>query len=149
EALMKFGLIGIGAIGSVRASALRRTKGCELVAVHDLDTVRARALAPQAKFHATVASLFASTCEAVIISTPPQFHEQLAVEALRNGKHVLVEKPMAPTVDACRRMIEAAAAAGRILTIGFNHRYFAALKLVRDVVQSGELGRLSHVRGHA
>ena len=147
---MKFGLIGIGAIGSVRASALRRTKGCELVVVHDLDAVRARALAPQAEFHATVASLFASTeCEAVIISTPPQFHEQLAVEALRNGKHVLVEKPMAPTVDACRRMIEAAAAAGRILTIGFNHRYFAALKLVRDVVQSGELGRLSHVRGHA
>ena len=103
---MKFGLIGIGSIGSVPASALRRTKGCELVAVHDLDAARARAIAPQAKFHATVASLFSSTeCEAVIISTPPQFHEQLVVEALRNGKHVLVETPMAPTIAACRRLI--------------------------------------------
>jgi len=85
---MKFGLIGIGAIGSVRASALRRTKGCELVVVHDLDAVRARALAPQAEFHATVASLFASTeCEAVIISTPPQFHEYAAMPATRVSRN--------------------------------------------------------------
>ncbi|MDZ4760258.1 MAG: Gfo/Idh/MocA family oxidoreductase, partial [Alphaproteobacteria bacterium] len=80
---------------------------------------------------------------------PPQFHEKLAVLAVRAGKHVLVEKPMAATVEACRRMVEAAQDSKRLLTVGFNHRYFPALKLVRDAVQSGELGELRHVRAYA
>ena len=91
----------------------------------------------------------ADDVDVVIISTPPQFHEPLAVAAARNGKHAIVEKPMAATVDACRRMVQAAADAKKLLTIGFNHRYFPALKLLRDTVRSGELGKLSHVRAFA
>lgn len=147
---MRFALLGAGAIGAVRAVAVQRTPGCSLTAVHDLDAGRARAVAPGAKFHATAEALLASPdCDAVIISTPPQFHEALAVAAVRHGKHVLVEKPMAASVDACRRMVDAAQAGARLLTVGFNHRYFPALKLVRDTVRSGQLGRLSHVRAYA
>lgn len=147
---MRFGLIGMGAIGAIRAAALKRSPGCELAAVHDLDEVRARQLAPQARFFASAEALLGSdTVDAVIVSVPPSFHESLTLAALAAGKHVLVEKPMAPTQEACRRMAAAATAADRLLTVGYNHRYFAAVKRVRDAVQGGELGRLSHVRAYA
>ena len=109
---MKFGLIGAGSIGKLRADAISRAKATSLVAIADLDEARAKAAAPGVRFHADPARLIADPeVEAVVISTPPQFHEKLAVAAVRAGKHVLVEKPMAATVDACRRMVDAAFAA--------------------------------------
>ena len=150
---MRFGLIGAGAIGKIRADALAKSPVCELVAVSDLDEPRAKAAAPGAKFYADANELIAAPdVDAIIISTPPPLHEPLAVAAASAGKHVLVEKPMAATPEACERMILAARKAGTLLTVGYNHRYFEALKLVRDVVASGEIGALSHVRaytGHA
>jgi predicted dehydrogenase len=147
---MKFGLIGAGAIGAIRASALARSKTCSLTAVTDLDEARARSVAPSATFYANVEALLESPdVEAVLISTPPQLHEELAVAAAEAGKHALVEKPMAATPDACERMMKAAKAAGTLLTVGYNQRYFPALKVVRDAVMSGDIGRLSHVRAYA
>lgn len=146
---MRFGLIGAGSIGAIRAAALRVSKDCELVAVSDLDEGRARAIAPKARFHAQSEMLFGDNdVEAVVISTPPQLHETLTLAALAAGKHVLVEKPMAPTLEACGRMLAAAQGANRLLTVGFNHRYFEAVKVVRDAVRSGELGTLTHVKGY-
>ncbi|MGH7018946.1 MAG: Gfo/Idh/MocA family protein [Brevundimonas sp.] len=145
---MKFGLIGAGGIGAIRAAALKVSKACDLVAVSDLDEPRARALAPQTRFHATAEALFDDPAvEAVVISTPPQFHEALAVAALDASKHVLIEKPMAPTLEACQRMVEAADRNGRLLTVGFNHRYFDAVKRVREAITSGAIGTLTHVKG--
>ena len=148
---MKFGLIGAGAFGALRAAAVRKSQGNQLVAVFDQSQEAARSVAgSDAKVYASTDSLIgADDVDVVIISTPPQFHEALAVAAAKAGKHAIVEKPMAPTVDACRRMVDAAVEAKKLLTIGFNHRYFPALKLLRDTVASGELGKLSHVRAFA
>ncbi len=147
---MKFGLVGAGSIGQLRAEAIRRANSASLVAVSDLDEARAKASAPGAKFYPSFERLIADAdVEAVVISTPPQFHEKLAVAASQAGKHVLVEKPMAATVDACRRMVEAAQENKRLLTVGFNHRYFPPLKVMRDAVQSGQLGELRHLRAYA
>jgi predicted dehydrogenase len=147
---MRFGLIGAGAIGKIRADALAQSPVCDLVAVSDLDEARARAAAPGAKFYSDANELIASAdVDAVIISTPPPLHEPLATAAASAGKHVLVEKPMAATPDACERMIAAARSAGTLLTVGYNHRYFDALKLVRDVVANGDIGTLSHVRAYS
>jgi predicted dehydrogenase len=146
---MRFGLIGAGGIGKIRADALAKSGCCELVAVSDLDEARARAAGPGAKFYRDADDLIAAAdVDAVIISTPPPPHERLAIAAASAGKHVLVEKPMAATPDACERMIVAASKAGTLLTVGYNHRYFEALKLVRDVVASGEIGTLLHVRAY-
>jgi predicted dehydrogenase len=147
---VKFGLVGVGGIGGVRAAALAVTPGAELVAVHDLDAVRAAKAAPAARFFSTAKEMLEwSGIDAVIISTPPQYHHDLAVQALAAGKHVLVEKPMAATVEECRSMQAAAAKANRFLSVGFNHRYFKALKLMRDTVRSGVIGPLTHVRAYA
>ena len=146
---MRFGLIGAGSIGKIRADAIAKSPVCELVAVGDLDEGRARAAAPAAKYYADANHLIAAPdVDAVIISTPPPLHEPLALAAAAEGKHVLVEKPMAATPEACERMMLAARKAGTLLTVGYNHRYFDALKLVRDVVTSGEIGTLSHVRAY-
>jgi predicted dehydrogenase len=147
---MRFGLIGAGAIGKIRADALAKSALCELVAVADLDESRARTVAPSARYYSDAEALIAAAdVDAVIISTPPPLHEPLAAAAASAGKHALVEKPMAATPEACARMIQAARAAGTLLTVGYNQRYFDALKLVRDVVRSGEIGTLSHVRAYA
>jgi predicted dehydrogenase len=147
---MRFGLIGAGMIGKIRADALAKSAVCELTAVSDLDEARARTVAPRAKFYSDANDLIGSAeIDAVIISTPPPLHEPLAVAAASAGKHVLVEKPMAATPEACERMILAAGKAGTLLTVGYNQRYFEALKLVRDVVASGDIGTLSHVRAYA
>ncbi|MEA3058279.1 MAG: hypothetical protein QOF34_1094, partial [Sphingomonadales bacterium] len=99
---MRFGLIGAGGIGKIRAGAVAMSPACELVAVSDLDEARARAAAPGAKFYGNGHDLIgAADVDAVIISTPPPLHEPLAVAAASAGKHALVEKPMAATADAC------------------------------------------------
>ena len=147
--VMRFGLIGAGAIGKIRADALARSPLCELVAVSDLDNSRATTAAPGAKFYADANDLIlAVDVDAVIISTPPPLHETLATGAATAGKHVLVEKPMAATPDACERMMLAARQAGTLLTVGYNHRYFEGLKLAQDVIASGDIGALTHVRAY-
>ena len=147
---MRFGLIGLGGIGQLRKAALERAPDVSLSAAFDLDEVRLRSAGAAVRRFGSARALFASdACDAVIVSTPPDTHEELVLAALEGGKHVLVEKPMAPAPEACRRMVEAARRAGRVLAVGFNQRYFAAIKLVREAVCSGAIGRLSHVRGYA
>jgi predicted dehydrogenase len=84
--------------------------------------------------------------QAVIISTPPASHEKLAVACLNAGKHVLCEKPLATTPDACARMVAAADAAGVTLATGFNLRYTRAARLARSILDSGGIGDLDHIR---
>ena len=147
---MRFGLIGLGAIGQLRRAALAHTSGCSLTAVFDQDPEPLRASAANVSTFSTAEAMFASeSCDAVIISTPPDSHEALAIAAMESGKHVLVEKPMASSAAACRRMVETSRRTGRVLAIGFNHRYFAAIKTVRDAISSGAIGNLSHVRAYA
>jgi len=146
-----FGLIGAGGIGKIRAGALRRTPGCRLAAVADKELLRARAAASADAYCYTRYQelLEAPGIEAVIVSTPPVYHEEIVLAALAAGKHVLCEKPLATSVAACRRMVEAARRSGRVLATGFNHRYFPAVKYLKDVLASGRMGALDHVRAFA
>jgi predicted dehydrogenase len=147
---MRFGLIGLGAAGQLRRAALARAPDCVLTAVFDVDRARTEDISPNVViFPSAEALLKSDSCEAIIISTPPNSHEHLAVAALENGKHVLVEKPMAHSVEACGRMLESSRRADRVLAVGFNHRYFAAVKVVRDAISSGMIGKLSYIRAYA
>jgi predicted dehydrogenase len=69
-----------------------------------------------------------------------------AVEA---GKHVLCEKPLARSIDECRAMVDAARGAGRVLATGFNYRFYPSFARAREILDSGRIGRLSHVRAYA
>jgi predicted dehydrogenase len=76
----------------------------------------------------------------VVLAVPHALHVSLALEAIAAGKHVLVEKPMANTVDDCDRMIDAARAAGVVLWAGHQQRQFTAVRAAREVIASGRLG---------
>ena len=94
--MMRFGLIGLGGIGEVRKQALAASRTCKLTAAFDLNNELFDTLPADVITFASAEQLILSDeCDAVIISTPTQFHQPLAIAALENGKHVIVEKPMA------------------------------------------------------
>lgn len=84
--------------------------------------------------------------DAVLIATPVFLHEPQVIAAARAGKHILCEKPMAPTIEACDRMIAAARAANVKLMIGFVRRFDKGIELASQMVAAGELGDLVHIR---
>jgi predicted dehydrogenase len=148
---LRFGLIGCGDIGVVRAAALERSTS-RLAAVSDIDEAKADAIAQRAgvpahaDWHALVER---DDVDAVIIATPPALHMEMCLAALEAGKHVLCEKPLARTVEECRTMVDAADSAGRVLATGFNYRFYPSFARAREILESGRIGRLSHIRAYA
>ncbi len=87
--------------------------------------------------------------DVIDICTPGDSHAEIALAALAAGKHVLCEKPLANTVDEARTMVAAAAAArarGVRSMVGFNYRRVPAVAYMRELVASGRLGTIRHVR---
>ncbi len=82
---------------------------------------------------------------AVAIATPPSTHASLAIAALRAGKHVLVEKPLADSIDDAEAMLEAAALNDRVLMCDHTYCYTPAVQYLRSIVGAGELGTLQYV----
>ncbi|HEX9760751.1 MAG TPA: Gfo/Idh/MocA family oxidoreductase [Candidatus Acidoferrales bacterium] len=148
---MRFGLIGCGDIGQLRAQALAESPGLSLFAVSDVDEARARTLGEQHKamWLTDWRKLLDEPLDAVIVSTPPPLHEAMCVAALQSGKHVLCEKPLARSPEEGRRIVEAAQAAGRHLGTGFNYRFYPAIAEARRILDSGQIGELAYVRSYA
>jgi predicted dehydrogenase len=149
---MRFGLIGCGVAGSLRAAAIACLKWCRLAIVADVDPARARAVAERYGAAAEPdwrTLVRRKDLEAVIISTPPPLHEEMCVAALENGKHVLCEKPLARSAAECRAMVEAAERAHRLLATGFNYRFYPAIVTAKRILDSGRIGELDHVRSFA
>src|SRR6516164_7127865 len=119
---MRFGLIGCGCIGDLRAKALCRVSGASLIAVADIDQQRAARVAASAGarvFSQFETLLALGEVDSVIVSTPPPCHEEAVLKALTAGKHVICEKPLSNSLEGCRRMLEAAKRAGKFLATGF------------------------------
>lgn len=147
---MRFGLVGLGGIGQVRKAAIEQAPECILTAVFDTNREVSTQLDSGVRFFESTEELFASDdCDAVIISTPTNFHAAQSIAAMQAGKHVIVEKPMASSLDECKRMLEVSKQTGRVLTVGFNHRYFEAIKEMREAIQSRAIGKLSYIRAYA
>jgi predicted dehydrogenase len=141
-------IVGCGFIGRKRAAALA---GARLVACADLAPDRATALAETTPGAAAMAdwrgAVSRDDVDVVVVATTNDALTPIAIEALRAGKHVLVEKPAARNLAEVERLIEAAATAARLVRVGFNHRYHPALQKARELVDSGILGPLMFVRG--
>jgi predicted dehydrogenase len=143
---IRFGIVGCGAIGPTHAGAIQQMGDSELVAVADLIPSRARDLADKfaiAKVYRDQAELFAdANVDVVCLCTPSGLHGVGAVAAMAAGKHVVVEKPMEISVAACDQMIAAQKQTGKLLTVISQHRFDSASLLVKDLIQSGKLGRI-------
>ena len=146
---MRFAVLGAGVIGTLRARSVHANPECTLVAVCDADAAsaegvaRATGAASFTDFRKLLAEL---DVDAVIVSTPVQLHEEMCLAAFAAGRHVLCEKPLSNSVESCRRIYEAALAAHRTLATGFNHRYYPAVKFLKQCIDEGRIGELDHVR---
>ena len=150
---MRVGIIGCGLIGQKRAKAAA-AHGLEIVGAADLDLARAEALlrgagSAGARGRATreAAEVIAARPDLVVVATT---HDQLAalsLAAIEAGSHVLVEKPAARTAEELAPVIAAAERFGRVVKVGFNHRFHPALLRAHALVTSGVLGPLMYIRG--
>ena len=123
------GIAGCGKVARRHATALRAARGVKLVAAFDVDASVARSIG------AAVAGSLAELIERVdlvAVCTPPETHAEVAVEALEAGRDVLVEKPLAATLDDADRIV--AAAEGRLAAIGFQLRCHRKLPAVATKV---------------
>lgn len=102
-------------------------------------------LAPEACFTSLTDALAGTDAEGVLITATVAAHIPLALEAMRAGKHVLVEKPFGATVAECREAIDLADELGLILSVSQNYRYYSAPRTVLDLVERGALGDVGTV----
>ncbi|MBI5092408.1 MAG: Gfo/Idh/MocA family oxidoreductase [Candidatus Hydrogenedentes bacterium] len=142
------GLIGAGGWGAMHARTYAAVDGARLYGVADPAVDRARALAEpyQARAYADYHELLKDDrIEAVSIVTPDFAHEEPILAAARAGKHILAEKPLAMTVEACERILEVVEKAGVKLMVDFHARWSPPLYKARDAIRNGELGAVQHV----
>ena len=141
-------IVGCGQVGQKRAGALA---GCRLVACADVVLERAEALARTVPDAVAVpdwrAAVERADVDVVVVSTRHDALAEVTRAAVSAGKHVLVEKPAARRAAELDPVIEAAERAGRLVRVGFNHRYHPALRKARELVEAGTLGDLMFVRG--
>jgi predicted dehydrogenase len=146
---MRIAVIGAGAIGQLRARSVLAVPGASLAGVADVDEAAARRAAGSSG--ARVESdyrrfLDVPDVDALIISTPVGLHEAMILAALEAGKHVLVEKPLSNSLESCRRIHQAAGSSPHLVAVGFNHRYYRAMKYVKQAVEEGRIGTLDTLR---
>jgi predicted dehydrogenase len=142
----RFGIVGCGSIGPTHAGALRQIENAELIAVADLVPERAEALAKRfgvTRIYSDVAMMLADPgVDVVVLCTPSGQHAEQAIAAMRAGKHVVIEKPMDVSLEACDRLIAAERETGKKLAIISQHRWDHASAFVKNAVDAGRLGKL-------
>ena len=147
---MKVAVIGAGYQGRLHVESLAGIDDVELVALCDTDADRAEGVAATFGISHSYADyrqlLDRHDLDLVTICTMPVHHCEMAVAALDAGAHVLCEKPMAMDAIEGRAMVDAAAAAGRLLTIGFNLRYTRSAGVLKRFVDSGRFGEAVYTR---
>jgi 1,5-anhydro-D-fructose reductase (1,5-anhydro-D-mannitol-forming) len=145
--MMRWGLAGAGAISSKRVGpALVAANNSTLAAVCDVVPQAAAELAARFAVPQTYTSLAEMLVDpgidAVYLATPVDLHAPQAIKALRAGKHVLVEKPMALTLAEAEEMVRVARATGRTLATAYYRRFFPKVQRVRQLIAEGVLGQV-------
>lgn len=147
---MNIALIGTGVMARRFLTAVHgQVEDVRLVAAHSRQAERLQQFRkeyPQIECTTDLSELLGrKDVRAVYISTPVHTHAPLSIAAARAGKHILCEKPMALTVSECQAMIEAAEAGGVVLQIGYMMRFHPAHQLIKQRIDSGDLGPLRFV----
>lgn len=143
---LRVGVIGLGAFGESHIRAWRGLPNVDLAAVSSRSADRANEIGDRyditTRYNDHAALITDPSIQAVSITTAESEHRELAIAALQVGKHVLVEKPIASTMDDARAMEQAAREADTILMPGHILRFNPAYAQLRDAAANGEFGRL-------
>jgi phthalate 4,5-cis-dihydrodiol dehydrogenase len=145
---LRLGVLGLGLAGSVMVSTIRRHPSVVIAAAADRNAAPRAAFARDfnAPAYDDAEALMADkTVDAIYVATPHQFHRDHSILAMRHGKHVIVEKPMALHLADCDAMIAAAQDAGVALVVGHSHSFDPNVVEIAKLVASGAFGPLAMV----
>lgn len=152
----KVGIVGCGGIATGKhLPAISKNKDVEIVAFCDL--IKEKAEDAAKKYGVEDAKVFTDykeliklpEIEAVYVLTPNRSHSFITVDALEAGKHVMCEKPMAINSAEAKKMVDAAKRTGKLLTIGYQNRYTAKARALKEYIDDGKLGEIYRASAHA
>ena len=151
--MLTIGIVGTGGIARAHVDGYQRFAGeCEIVALCDPAPGRAEALRAElgldgARVYTDAAEMLgAERLDLVSVATPPSTHAALSIQALEAGVDVLVEKPMAPSLEECDAMIAAAKDNGRLLSVVAQNRFRDDIATLKEVLDSGLAGPVTHAQ---
>lgn len=144
--MFRIGIIGCGKIAQVRhIPEYAENPHAQLAGFYDLNTQRAAELAAQygAKAYESAEAMLADpSIDAVSVCVANHAHAPITIAALKAGKHVLCEKPMATTLEECEEMVKTARETGKFLMIGHNQRLAKAHAVAKELIDQGMIGRI-------
>jgi predicted dehydrogenase len=148
---VKFGIIGTGGISHLHVKQLRELENARIVAVADPNTVnrdtliKSFSLEDITQFDNHHDMLENITMDAVLICSPHTLHFKHVVDAINHNCHVLIEKPMACSLEEAEHLIELAKKANRVLQVSYQRHFEPAFIYIRDAISSGIIGNLTSV----
>ncbi len=145
--MLKFGIVGCGRIAPKHAEAISALEEADLIAVCDIDEEKAKGFAE--KYNAEMYIEYDKMLEnpdidVINICTPNAQHADMAVQAIEKGKHVMIEKPIALTLEDADRIIEAAEKAGVKASAVHQNRFNDAIQQTRKAMEEDQFGKMSH-----
>ncbi|MDR2363523.1 MAG: Gfo/Idh/MocA family oxidoreductase, partial [Spirochaetaceae bacterium] len=151
--VVKFGIIGGGQAFNFHSNGDRGSDIIAYTAIYDRNYENAKKMALTYKDgvmlpYDNLDDMLASDIDAVLVMVPHAYHVEMVCRAAAAGKHVLCEKPMATTVEGCRKMIAACKKAGVKFMIAENHRFLPAHVCIHDIVRQGLIGDVLMVRAY-
>ncbi len=144
------GIVGLGGMGHLHARSISEL-GADVVAGADLVEAQRQRFATEfgaATYETHEGLVEDDAVDAVIVTTPNRFHEPITVDALEAGRHVLVEKPLAHTLESAERVARAAARADGICMVGFHNRHAASMAMFSEHHARGRFGDLTHIEAN-
>ena len=141
--MIRVGIVGCGKVADLHANALREVQEGELVAVSDVDPERSERFAQKygvTAFSSVEEMIGRADLEAITVCTPHPLHERPTVAAAQSGVHVLVEKPLASTLESCDAMLHAAEAGNIKLGVVSQRRFLAPVMRMKTAIDEGKIG---------
>jgi predicted dehydrogenase len=138
---LRVGVVGVGVMGSNHARVFTDLPGVELAGIADPDAKQREWVSGMldCPAFADVEELLAAGIDAVTIAAPTHLHQQLAISCIKRGVHVLVEKPIAPSVAEGRAIIAAARHAGVVLMVGHVERFNPTVEAIKNAIRAEDI----------
>src|SRR5690554_3592700 len=149
--MIKCAVIGLGAISGTHIEGyLSQGDRCKVVAISDMKQENLTRTIEQYKLEIACYTDYKEMLEKeeidlVSICTPPGTHKEITIDCLRAGKHVLLEKPMAPSLEECDEMIAEAEKADKILSVVAQYRYTGQYYRLKELIESKNAGEMQHI----
>jgi predicted dehydrogenase len=150
---VRIGIVGAG-IGRIVSQTFSRDPRARVVTLCDLQEDRMQALAAELPAPVLLCTDYRELCadphiDAIFVGTPNQWHVPVALEAVRNGKHVLVTKPLSDSVEAARQLVEEAEAAGVVNMMSLTLRYSPETQYLGRLALEGAFGEIYYARARS